>query len=291
MNLHALRIFKTVADFRSVTKAAELLRLSQPAVTIQIRQLEKELDVKLVVSKGRGIQLTEVGEIVAEEANRLFALEASIEAKFADVKKQAAAKITIASTYLPSTFLLPPFFAKYKAKNSDAQIILQTGNSTDMLHNLQNYKADIGVIVSETINEPNIHSKHWLDIEFYFVTHPNHELANKKVDLQEVVKYPFILREEGSSTRTLLNSLCLTKCVPPPVEGLIFGGLVESIHAILAGYGIMLAPSIAVESYLANKQLCQIYINELQIIRPVYLCTRINDPYKAHHEAFINSLL
>lgn len=72
MNLHALRIFKTVAEFENVTKASEYLCLSQPAVTIQIRHLEKELDVTLIQSKGRGIQLTKVGRILAKEAENLF---------------------------------------------------------------------------------------------------------------------------------------------------------------------------------------------------------------------------
>ncbi|MER2237696.1 MAG: LysR family transcriptional regulator [Psychrobacillus sp.] len=78
MNLHALRIFKVVAEFESVTKAANYLCLSQPAVTIQIRHLEKELDVALLQTRGRGIQLTEIGKVLAKEADKLFSLEASI---------------------------------------------------------------------------------------------------------------------------------------------------------------------------------------------------------------------
>ncbi|WP_409368596.1 LysR family transcriptional regulator [Lysinibacillus sp. 38-6] len=81
MNLHALRIFTKVADLGSITAAANDLLLSQPAVTIQIRNLEKELGLKLTESKGRGIQLTEEGRFVYEQGLRLFHLEAQIEDK------------------------------------------------------------------------------------------------------------------------------------------------------------------------------------------------------------------
>lgn len=291
MNLHALRIFKVVAEFESVTKAANYLCLSQPAVTIQIRHLEKELDVALLQTRGRGIQLTEIGKVLAKEADKLFSLEASIEEKIKDAKKQLTEKIVIASTYLPSSFLLPTYIAKFKAENSNTQIILQTGNSTDTIHKLLNYKADVGIIVSENINEPQLSIQHWKDIEFYFITHPEHALADQLVSIKDVVTYPFVLREKGSSTRELLEAICLTQGVPAPEEGLVFDGLMESVQAILSGYGIMLAPSIAVEQYLVSNQLRRIYINELQIMRPVYICTRQNNSPNANTETFINTLL
>lgn len=290
MNLHALRIFKTVAKFENVTMAAEYLCLSQPAVTIQIRHLEKELDVKLIQSKGRGIQLTEVGWILAKEAENLFSLEASIETKIANIKKQADETIVIASTYLASTFLLPPFISKYKAENEHIRFILQSGNTENMIHNLLNFKADVGIIVSENIDESNIVCKHWKDIEFYFITHPKHKLANKEVTLDDLVQYSFVMREEGSSTRKLFQSICHTQDVRFPEIGLVFNGLTESIQAVLSGYGITLAPSIAVEGYLDANQLQRIYVKNLQIIRPVYICTRLNMQPNASSESFIDSL-
>ncbi|WP_431808434.1 LysR family transcriptional regulator [Lysinibacillus sphaericus] len=291
MNLHALRIFKTVAEFENVTKAAEYLCLSQPAVTIQIRHLEKELDVTLIQSKGRGIQLTKVGRILAKEAENLFSLETSIETKIANIKKQAAETIVIASTYLPATAILPPFISKYKDENEHIQFVLQSGNTKDMIHNLLNYKADIGIIVTENIDESNIVSKHWKDIEFYFVTHPKHKLANKEVTLDELVQYSFVMREEGSSTRKLFQSICHTQGVPFPKIGLVFNGLTESVQAVLSGYGITLSPSIAVERYLDTNQLQRIYVKNIEIIRPVHVCTRLNMQPNTSSELFLDFLL
>ncbi|GAA0135488.1 hypothetical protein YSY43_23280 [Paenibacillus sp. YSY-4.3] len=81
MNLHALRIFNEVASLGSVTRAAEKLLLSQPAVTAQLRNLENEMGMKMITSNGRGVQLTEAGERLAARSNQLFSLEAEIEAE------------------------------------------------------------------------------------------------------------------------------------------------------------------------------------------------------------------
>ncbi|WP_320940426.1 LysR family transcriptional regulator, partial [Lysinibacillus capsici] len=78
MNLHALRLFTKVAELNSVSKAAQTLMISQPAVTIQIRNLEKELGLTLLEAKGRGISLTQNGTFLYKQAQRLFDLETDI---------------------------------------------------------------------------------------------------------------------------------------------------------------------------------------------------------------------
>ncbi|MGO4371768.1 LysR family transcriptional regulator, partial [Paenibacillus sp. MCAF20] len=101
MNLHALKLFHTAAQEGSVTRAAELLRISQPAVTMQIRNLEKEIGMPLLLPKGRGVMLTEAGQFVAEQASRLFALESEIDRSLIDFKSGLTGKLRIAATYLP----------------------------------------------------------------------------------------------------------------------------------------------------------------------------------------------
>ncbi|WP_249661836.1 LysR family transcriptional regulator, partial [Lysinibacillus fusiformis] len=86
MNLHCLRLFTNVAEHNSVCKAAQTLMISQPAVTIQIRNLEKELGLTLIESKGRGIALTPNGTFLYKQAQRLFDLEIDIEYKIEQLK-------------------------------------------------------------------------------------------------------------------------------------------------------------------------------------------------------------
>ncbi|MEK1830572.1 LysR family transcriptional regulator [Priestia megaterium] len=104
MNLHALRLFYTVAEKRSVTRAAEELNISQPAVTAQIKKLEQEINLTLLSPKGRGIFLTTAGEHLAKHAKRLFSLECEIESSIKQFRDGTAGKLRIVASYLPSNF-------------------------------------------------------------------------------------------------------------------------------------------------------------------------------------------
>ncbi|WP_249664230.1 LysR substrate-binding domain-containing protein, partial [Lysinibacillus sp. D4B1_S16] len=75
--------------------------------------------------------------------------------------------------------------------------------------------------------------------------HYNHALAGQTVSLSELMQQPFVTREDGSSTKEYLNALCKVHKIPPPKVGLQLDGIIESIHAIAAGFGTMIAPSIA----------------------------------------------
>lgn len=294
MNLHALRIFSKVAALQSVTKASEVLMISQPAVTIQIRNLEKEIGLPLIESKGRGIILTQYGEVLYAESTRLFALEERIETKISELKNGHFDELRISSTLLPANFLLPKWLAIYKKEFQQVHIQLQTGNSTEVIEQLLNYKVDIAFIVKEDGNNPEVQYTHLMNTDYWFIVPYEHKYANQEVTMDDLMKEPFIFREEGSSTRDLLLSLCKTHKVAPPSLSLQFHGLNESIRAIAAGYGTMLAPSIAVQEYINMKQVAKVKVKEIHLQRPIYLCTRkydsiLNDYCKAFIQ-LINSM-
>src|ERR1700730_3703587 len=100
LNLHALRLFHHVAELGSVTKAAEQLNISQPAVTSQIKKLERELGLQLLSPQGRGILLTDAGTRLAIKSGRLFALERNIEQTIGDYKQGKAGRLLVVATYL-----------------------------------------------------------------------------------------------------------------------------------------------------------------------------------------------
>ncbi len=106
MNLHALRLFTKVAELKSVSKAAQALMISQPAVTIQIRNLEKDLELTLLESKGRGITLTQNGEFLFKQAQRLFDLELDIENKLEQLKKIQGMRNYKLLLHVPSHFFI-----------------------------------------------------------------------------------------------------------------------------------------------------------------------------------------
>lgn len=128
-----------------------------------------------------------------------------------------------------------------------------------------------------------------MDLDFWFIVPESHKYNGEEVSLSDLVQEPFLLREEGSSTREILFSLCKVHGVTTPPIGLQFHGLNESIRAVIAGYGTMLVPSLAVEEHLKRKEVGRVKVKGIEIKRPVYLCTRKDDQELSQNiEKFLN---
>jgi len=273
MNLHALRIFTKVADLGSITAAANELLLSQPAVTIQIRNLEKELGMKLTKSKGRGIQLTEEGRFVYEQGLRLFHLEAQIEDKLKlFVAKEE--RIHIATSYIPINYVLPEYIANYKLMNPNVEFFVSLGNVKSVEDKVRRYEADFGFVVQSNIGHEELYFEKLMEVEFVFVAHPSHPLANQIVSLSALSQEELIYREKGSSTRDLLEAVFYAQNCPLPKIGLQMQGLFESLKAVEAGYGIVLVPHLSVTNSIETNRLAPIFIKNVEIKQSLFICTR-----------------
>lgn len=283
MNLHALRIFTKIASLKSVTKAAEALSLSQPAVTIQLRNLEKETGLKLIETKGRGIKLTKHGEFLFLHAEKLFDMENDIENKLIQIRNGELEELRISATFVPANFLLPVWLAKFKKKFPLINVNLSIGNSDQAIGKLLHYESDIAFVVKEEWIEQEIKQDHLIDLDYWFIVPHGHKYDGKEISLKDLMEEPFLLREEGSSSRELLLSLCKIHRVPAPSIGLQFHGLNESLRSVIAGYGTMLAPALAVNEYINRKEVGRVKVKGVEIKRPVYICTRKRDK-----ELFIN---
>lgn len=277
MNLHALRIFSSVASLKSVTKAAGMFSISQPAVTIQIRNLEKETGLKLIEAEGRGIKLTKAGNFLFQQAQYLFDMEKDIEYKLARLKSGETENLRIASTYLPANFLLPSWLALFKKGRPLVNVDLYSGNSSEVLEQLIHYKADLAFVVKEQWSQAELRLRHLMDIDFGFIVPAGHKYDGREVSLADLVQEPFVLREKGSSTREILFSLCRVHGVSAPPVGLQFHGLNESIRSVVTGYGVMLAPLLAVREQLKRGEVGRVRVKGIDIKRPIYLCTRKRD--------------
>jgi DNA-binding transcriptional LysR family regulator len=273
LNIHALRTFHYAAKLGSITLAAKALYISQPAVTIQIKKLEVELSLVLFSLKARRIQLTAAGEMLFAQTIRLFALEHEIESYIDDYRNGKQGKLRIVATYLPANILLPQWVAKFKRSYENIEISMTTANSRIAFDHLLNYQAEVAV-VGGGWEEPGIEWHFLFEDELWFIAPMDHKFANQEVSLTEIMQEPFIMREEGSSTRDRLFALCKTYNVSQPIVGLQFTGLNETIRAVSGGYGINLISAMAVSEYLDRGEVARVYVKDVLLKRPIALCTR-----------------
>lgn len=276
MNLHTLRIFTNVAKLGSITEAANILHISQPAVTAQIRKLEGEIGVKLITGKGRGIQLTSEGEFLYEQGLRLFYLEEQIDEKFNTflAKKE---NVKIASSYISTNYILPSIIAGYKLENPQIDVYVSLGNVQSVERLVLNYEVDFGFVVQSNIGHEDLSFEKILDIPFWFVVNPTHPLANKEVSIFELSGHDFIYRERGSSTLDLLEAIFYTHNCPLPKFGLQMEGVLESIKVVEAGYGMAIAPAVSVKEKLVQGSLARVFVDQVEISQSLFICTRKAD--------------
>ncbi|MEC0242167.1 LysR family transcriptional regulator [Paenibacillus dokdonensis] len=289
MNLHALRFFVKVAETGSVTLASEALRVSQPAVTAQIKRLEHELGLQLWIPHGRGVALTEAGRMLAGEAKRLFELEHSIEDGLERLKKGEAGQLHIAATYLPSNFLLPRPIAAYKKLHPSIGLDLTTSNSSHALELLLHFKADIAIVGGIAEEHPLLERTPWLEDEMCFVVHPDHPLAGAHIPLAEILREPFIIREEGSFSREQLLALCKIHNLPAPAIGLQMNGLHETLRVVMEGYGAAFLSTLETEAFMIQSQLSKVHVQHATLKNPISIYTR-KEPLSPAARQFFDGL-
>ncbi|WP_136604329.1 LysR family transcriptional regulator [Paenibacillus dokdonensis] len=282
MNLHALRLFHVIASTGSVTRASELLNISQPAITAQIKKFEKEISLSLLMPQGRGIALTDAGEQIAVLAKRLFAVEQQIEQFASDYGHGTYGLIRLAATYLPAHFLLPSWLAKFKQQYEHVEMSITTTNSSDALKQLLNVDVDLAIYGGLPEAYPGtVQTEELFQDELWFVVAPNHKYANQHVSLEEMMKEPFVMREEGSSTRERLFALYKTYNATEPKIALQFNGLHEAITAVIAGYGANFVSSLVVREYVSRGELCRVYVKGIELRNVIAICTRKDEPLSA----------
>ncbi|NBD27477.1 LysR family transcriptional regulator [Paenibacillus glycinis] len=282
MNLHALRLFHVVATAGSVTRASELLNISQPAITAQIKKFEKEQSIALLQPSGRGIELTNAGRQMAMLAKRLFAMEQQIEQFCEECRSGANGHIRIAATYLPAQFLIPAWIAKFKQRYEQVEMTITTTNSGDALKLLLNMEVEVAVYGGRSEEHSDaIRSEQLFQDELWFVVAPGHRYANARVSLHDMMKEPFVMREEGSSTRERLLALCRTYNASMPRIALQFNGLHEAITAVVAGYGANFVSSLVVREYVQRGELCRVFVEGISLQNTIAIWTRRNEPLSA----------
>ena len=204
MNLKQLEAFYLVVKKRSFTRAAEELNVTQPAVTIQVKSLEKSLNLKLIQQVGKRIQLTESGEFLYQYAEKIFDLVSDANEKMRDFKKLMRGTLRIGTTKNYARYIMPSLLSEFQRRFPGIKVILDEGNSEDMAKSVLEKKNELALI-SQLNLDRKIKSLFFSTVEFVLVVSPEHRFSERKsVSLRELNGEPVILREKGSGSRAAI---------------------------------------------------------------------------------------
>ncbi len=237
-----LQVFTTVAKILSFTKAAEVLHMTQPAVTFQVRQLEEYFNTRLFDRTHNKVTLTEAGKTVQSYADRIFELYNEMEGSVKEVTGDISSALTVGASTTVAEYMLPALLGKFKARYPDVRLSLKVSNTDGVVSMVENNVIDLAVVEAPVTNKHLIVERCLMD-QLIVAVHPTNPIAKMgQVTVKELLKYPFICREEGSGTREVIydylvqqgaQSDCLSLCLelgsPESIKGAVEAGMGLSI--------------------------------------------------------------
>ena len=265
---YRLKVFYTVANRLSFTKAANELNISQPAVTKHIKEIENQLNTKLFDRKGTTIQLTESGKILFVYAEKSRQLYRDLEFAIAQLNKQEKGKLKIGASTTIAQYILPEILAKFNSYYKDINIELVTHNSEDIATLLKTGKIDLGIVEGESKSSYFDYQKFKRD-EIILVCKADHPLVNKNFKTKDLYDVDLIVREQGSGTQEFIqNQLKKSKVDLQKLNIIMQLGSSESIKNYLLHSEALAFLSInTILPELKNNQLSVIDIKNFSIER------------------------
>jgi len=252
MSDRRLQVFHAVARLLSFTKAAEVLHMTQPAVTFQIRQLEDQFNTRLFDRAHNKVSLTEAGHVAFEFAENIFEKYSEMENAIREITGNISGSLTLGASTTISEYMLPALLGDFNSKNPEVLLRLRVSNTEGIVSMIENNVIDLGVVEGPVTNK-NLLVEVCRKDDMVVVVPEGHKLSKlKKVNVEEMLKYPFICREEGSGTREVISEYLRSQGMGKHVlKACLELGSPEAVKgAIEAGMGISVLSSVSISKEL-----------------------------------------
>lgn len=195
-----------VARHESVSRAADAMHLTQPAVSLQLRTLEEIAGIALTRKVGRNIQLTAAGEVMAEFSERILRLWEQASDELAALQGVTSGTLRIGAV-TTAEHLLPPMLVPFTLERPDVRLKLQVGNRTEIIQMLARHEIELAIMGTPP-RELRTNAAKFARHPMAFVASPSHPLMRKKkITLNDVMAANLLVRERGSGTRTAVEKL------------------------------------------------------------------------------------
>lgn len=265
----SIRVFLTVVDKKSFSKAAKALFLTQPAVSFQIQMLEEYYGTRLFDRVSRNISLTEAGHLLLKYANQMSTLQSELEREMQELTGTAKGRLMIGASTTIGEYIIPYLLGAFKKKFPEVQLSLDVGNTEDIESKIHDASLDIG-LVEGPITTKDIEKELFLKDRLVLIVSSDHPLAQRKdVSVLELDQYPYISREKGSGTRIETEQHLKKAGLSPNNLNLIMElGSTSAIKAAVeSGLGVSIISKWAAKEKVKLGQLAQLNFKEDSFVR------------------------
>lgn len=284
-----LKVFVTVIEQKNFSRAGDILNLSQPGVSLHIRNLENELGTKLIYRSPKQVQITEPGKILYRHAKQMLNHYETAKREINEFNNVVSGTMKIGASFTIGEYYLPKVLAEFAAQYPMVDIQIIISNSNDVIQGIRSNKLDIGLIEGET-DYKDIDVMPFMNDEMIVVVPPDHPLS--QMDLIEgnmLQNQTWVLREQGSGTRTYSDKL-LSNLELNIKKTFIFTSIQGVKEAVMAGLGIALLSRLTVQKELKSNELKTFHLKNEPLIRPFSIVKKLDFEASKAMELFLRKV-
>lgn len=261
INLNQLKAFFAAARAGTFSKAADELFVTEPAVFVQVRSLERYLGFKLLHKFGKDLKLTENGKLLYSYAEQIFRLVDEAERAMQDVGTLEKGELRVGTTNALAEYLLPIILPVFNTSHPGIQLYVEVESSSQLVKGILDHNYEIAIVARVPYPEA-VQQIPLIREEIVLITSPNSDLASRSgCSLLELSKYPMIGREKRSATRQMVYHEFDKQSIAPSV--MIEAGNTELIkNLVITGRGASLLAKVFVKKEVERGRLVIIPVDE-----------------------------
>ena len=272
-----LETFCRIADLKSFSKAADDLFLTQPTVSGHILSLEQSLSLRLFDRTSREVRLTKAGEVFLKYASKILSFRKDLMNALSEFSQGIRGELSLGASTIPGEYLLPKLMGDFKREHPHFVISLKIADTKEIVQYVLQDMVEFGVIGAR-LNHPSLHFEKYQEDEIIIVAPPDHPMTRKKrVNVEELLKVPWIIREEGSGTQMAVEKALRKKGKSLKQFNVVMEmGSTSSVkEGVKAKLGLAFISRRATEEELHQGFLSRIDVEGIEpISRQIYIATR-----------------
>ena len=281
LNRNHLALFRAVAEAGGFSRAAEVVHVSQPAISMQVAELEAALGTPLFDRLPRGVRLTDAGRTLLGYAQRIATLEAEAERAMRELRGLERGRLALGASMTIGGYLLPTVLGVFRRAYPGVELQLAIANTETIKTRLIDGTLDLGLTEGMPPRDPELSTRVFREDELIVIAPTDHPLVlpakckrqPRPIDARRLCAQPLILREPGSGTREVLLQ-ALAECGSKPGEVVLTLTNTEAIkRAVLAGLGLAVVSRLCVTMELAGGVLVEVPTRGLKLRRSLYEVT------------------
>ncbi|MCA0174540.1 selenium metabolism-associated LysR family transcriptional regulator [Bacillus sp. RAR_GA_16] len=274
MNLEHLKTFHTAALKKNFSETAKALHVSQPSVSLQIRQLEEYLGAPLFKRTTQKVYLTPAGDLLLKSAEKILKQVNDTKKAIQILSESTSGNLIIGASLTIGEHILPYLFASFQKQHPNINLVLKIYNSQQIIEELSDEKIHIGFIES-MISYPEFVQEAFLEDELVIISsYENSNITDENgyITPEQLLSLPFILREQGSGTRQVIEEKLRQNHLNPSKLNVVMElENTESIKsAVETGMGISIISRAAVQKELRLKTLKPLMIQNINLSRSLF---------------------